>query len=126
MAWVPSKQDNIELGSGRNGQGLNHDNTLRSIASKIDLGSESELYPARLDFDNFGIPSTALFGRYGSYLFIAGEASREIVIVDPYGSRRDPSFQCPTCASGLGHLTQWSPTLRSQLPVPFHLRRRTR
>ena len=101
MAWVPSKQDNIELGSGRNGQGLNHDNTLRSIASKIDLGSESELYPARLDFDNFGIPSTALFGRYGSYLFIAGEASREIVIVDPYGAAEIHRFNVQRAPQGL-------------------------
>ena len=101
MAWVPSKQDNIELGAGRNGQGLNHDNTLRSIASQISLATETENHAARIDFDNFGIPSTALFGRYGNYLFVAGEASQEIVIVDPYGAAEIHRFAVQRAPQGL-------------------------
>lgn len=101
MAWVPSKQDNIKRGVGRDGQPLNHDMSLRAIASKIDLIGELEDYHARIDFDNHGIPSTALFGRFGSYLFVAGEASQEVIIVDPYGNREIDRFAVERAAQGL-------------------------
>lgn len=81
-AWVPSKQDNIQRGTLRNGVGLTHDSTLRAIASRIVLGtSETEDYPARIDFDDSGMPSASAFDNTGSYLFVALEASREIAVV---------------------------------------------
>ncbi len=83
-AWVPSKQDNIKRGTLRNGNNLNFQNTVRSIASKINLNTLAEIYSERADFDNSGIGSAAVFDRTGNYLFVALENTREVVLVDAY------------------------------------------
>ncbi len=83
-AWVPSKQDNIERGTLRDGNNLTFETTVRSISSLIDLTTNTENYPARLDHDNGGIATTARFDRTGNYLFVALEGSREVVVIDAY------------------------------------------
>ncbi|MEZ4866052.1 MAG: putative Ig domain-containing protein [Caldilineaceae bacterium] len=84
LAWVPSKQDNIVRGSLRDGRNLTFESTVRSITSVIDLTTGAEDYPARLDHDNAGIATTALFDQSGNYLFVALEGSREVAVVDAY------------------------------------------
>ncbi|WP_146203417.1 Ig-like domain-containing protein [Leucothrix pacifica] len=79
--WVPSKQDNIKRGMMRDGNPLTHDSTVRSISSRVDLSSESEDYPARVDHDNGGIASSAAYGPYGLYLYVALEGSREVSVI---------------------------------------------
>jgi len=83
-AWVPSKQDNVRRGLLRNGTDLNFQNTVRAIGSRIDLAGGVEDYPARLDFDNASIASAASWDRYGLYLFVALETSREVAVVDAH------------------------------------------
>jgi YVTN family beta-propeller protein len=83
-AWVPSKQDNIQRGVGRDGRGLDFQNTVRAIGSRIDLAGGTEDYASRLDFDNAGVASAALFDRLGVYMFVALETSREVVIVSAH------------------------------------------
>lgn len=95
-AWVPSKQDNIKRGILRDGNELTHDQTIRSIASRIPLTSGSPAavddVNARVDFDNAGIAVHAAFDRTGSYLFTALEGSREIGVVDVWGRREIRRF----------------------------------
>jgi YVTN family beta-propeller protein len=86
-AWVPSKQDNIKRGTLRNGTGLNFQNTVRAIASRINLGSNSEDFDARVDHDNSSMSSAAAFDRYGNYVFVALETSREIALIDAFTNR---------------------------------------
>ncbi|WP_395745181.1 Ig-like domain-containing protein [Prosthecobacter sp.] len=83
-AWVPSKQDNIQRGVFRDGLPLNHENTVRAIVSRLDLTSQAEHLPSRVDFDNAGMPSAAAYDPYGIYVFTALEASRAIAIVDAW------------------------------------------
>ena len=83
-AWVPSKQDNVQRGTLRDGRGLDFQNTVRAIGSRIDLAGGTENYAARLDFDNAGVASAALFDRLGVYLFVALETSREVAIVSAH------------------------------------------
>lgn len=83
-AWVPSKQDNIKRGALRNGVGLNHDQSLRAIASRIQLATLTEDLPGRVDFDNAGMPSAAVFDPWGGYLFVALESSRAVAVVDAW------------------------------------------
>ncbi|MEM7111379.1 MAG: PKD domain-containing protein [Chloroflexota bacterium] len=83
-AWVPSKQDNIARGTLRDGQNLVHDHTVRSITSYIDLSNTEETFNNRIDHDNGGIASSGQFGRYGAYLFVALEGSREVAVVDAF------------------------------------------
>jgi len=80
--WVLSKQDNIKRGSLRNGGVLTHDMTVRSIASRIVLASQSEDLAGRIDFDDAGIASAATFDPNGIFLFTAMEGSREVAMTD--------------------------------------------
>ena len=91
-AWVPSKQDNIKRGQLRERSDLTHDGSVRAIASKIVLATASEDRAARVDFDNSGMPSAAVFDPFGGYLFVALEASRQVAIVDVWNARRIAHF----------------------------------
>jgi YVTN family beta-propeller protein len=84
-AWVPSKQDNVLRGSARNGANLNFQNTVRAIASRVDLTTGLENLGARVDLDNASLASAAAFDPYGNYLFVALETSREVAVVDVQG-----------------------------------------
>lgn len=84
-AWVPSKQDNVLRGSARNGANLNFQNTVRAIASRVDLITGLENLAARVDLDNASLASAAVFDPYGNYLFVALETSREVAVVDVQG-----------------------------------------
>ncbi len=100
-AWVPSKQDNIKRGVLRDGNQLTHDSTVRSISSKINLNTEQENAVARLDHDNGGIASTAIFSKHGNYLFVALEGSREIAVVDAYSNEEFYRFNVGRAPQGL-------------------------
>ncbi len=85
QAWVPSKQDNVRRGALRDGTGLNFQNTVRSISSRIDLATQVEDANARVDHDNAGLASAAVFDARGVYLFVALETSREVAVLDAHG-----------------------------------------
>jgi DNA-binding beta-propeller fold protein YncE len=101
QAWVPSKQDNIRRGILRNGLDLNFQNTVRAISSRIDLASESEDYPARVDHDNAGVANAAAYDRYGIYLFVALETSQEVAVVDAFGHFEIFRFRVGRAPQGL-------------------------
>jgi YVTN family beta-propeller protein len=84
QAWVPSKQDNVLRGALRDGTGLNFQNTVRAISSRILVATGEEDYAARVDHDNSSIASGAVFDPYGVFLFVALETSREIAVVDAH------------------------------------------
>jgi len=85
--WLPSKLDNIARGTLRDGNNINFQNTVRAINSRIDLSSEDEDTAARIDHDNAGVPSAAIFDKFGVYMFVALETNREVAVVDAYGKR---------------------------------------
>jgi YVTN family beta-propeller protein len=84
-AWVPSKQDNILRGTLRSGSNLNFQNTVRAVASRIDLGTGLEDLSTRVDLDNASVASAAVYDPFGNYLFVALETSREVAVVDAQG-----------------------------------------
>jgi YVTN family beta-propeller protein len=84
-ARVPSKQDNIKRGVLRDGSGLNFENTIRAISSRIDLATDTEDYAARIDHDDAGVASAIVYDRFGLYIFVALETSREIAVLDAHG-----------------------------------------
>jgi YVTN family beta-propeller protein len=83
-AWVPSKQDNIRRGMLRDGLGMNFENTVRAISSRINLTSNAEQYALRVDHDDSGVASAITHDRLGVYLFVALETSREVAVVDAH------------------------------------------
>ena len=100
-AWVPSKQDNIKRGTLRSGGNLTHDSTVRSIASRLVLAGETEDSAARIDFDDSGTPSTALYDLTGTYLFVALEGSREVAVVDAFNKQTLLKFDAGRAPQGL-------------------------
>ncbi len=81
-AWVPSKKDNIERGTLRDGNALTFQNTVRSISSRINLTTKTEDLASRIDHVNAGLASAAMYHPDGVYLFVALETSRQVVVVD--------------------------------------------
>jgi len=100
-AWVPSKQDNIKRGTLRDGLALNHDQTIRAIASRVDLTTQQEDTTARIDFDDAGMPSAAAYDRWGSHLYVALESTRAVAIVDPYRNEEIARFEVGRAPQGL-------------------------
>lgn len=100
-AWVPSKQDNIKRGTLRNGGELTHDMAVRSIASRIDLVSNTEDTAGRIDFDNAGIASSSAFDPNGNFLFTALEGSREIAVSDVWAKQEILRFDAGRAPQGL-------------------------
>jgi len=100
-AWVPSKQDNIKRGKLRDNQDLTHDMSVRAIASRIDLTLQAEDLPARVDFDNAGVPSAVAFDPWGIHAFVALEASRMIAVIDVWNHREILRFDAGRAPQGL-------------------------
>ncbi|MGM9490922.1 PA14 domain-containing protein [Ideonella sp. YS5] len=88
QAFVPGKQDNIKRGQQRDGQALNFQNTVRAISSRILLGSQQEDLAARIDHDNAGLASAAVFDPTGVLLFVALETSREVAVLDAHARQQ--------------------------------------
>lgn len=104
-AWVPSKQDNIKRGTLRDGQQLTHDQTIRSITSRIVLTSgvpaATDAVADRVDFDNAGIASNGVFDRTGGYLFVALEGSREVAVIDAWNKKEIRRFSAGRAPQGI-------------------------
>jgi YVTN family beta-propeller protein len=100
-AWVPSKQDNILRGMRRDGQPLNFQNTVRAISSRVDLATATEDYARRIDHDNSGVASAAVFDRLGVYLFVALETSRQVAVVDAHAGYEIFRFAVGRAPQGL-------------------------
>lgn len=100
-AWVPSKQDNIKRGGLRDGLALTHDQTVRAIASRVNLLTQAEVAGARIDFDDAGIPSAAAFDKWGSHLYVALESTRAVAVVDPVINEEIARFEVGRAPQGL-------------------------
>jgi hypothetical protein len=101
-AWVPSKQDNIQRGALRDGLPLDFQSTVRAISSRIVLGeSLSEDSDLRVDHDNSGVATAAVFEPTGTYLFVALETSRHVAVVEPANGREVFRFNSGLAPQGL-------------------------
>ncbi|MGK0186640.1 MAG: mono/diheme cytochrome c family protein [Verrucomicrobiales bacterium] len=101
MAWVPSKQDNIQRGQFRDGLVITQDTISRAITSRIELSTLTETYAARVDHDDASVPNSAHFGPNGLYVFVAFEGSREVAVIDAYGNQELFRFDAGRAAQGL-------------------------
>ena len=100
-AWVPSKQDNIKRGTLRDGQALTHDSAVRPIASRVDLTTLTEDYPARVDFNDAGTPTAVCHDPSGIFTFVALEGSRAVAVVDAWNHQEITRFDAGRAPQGL-------------------------
>ncbi|MEM7671875.1 MAG: LamG-like jellyroll fold domain-containing protein [Verrucomicrobiota bacterium] len=82
-AWVSSQKVNIDRGVFREGQALNHENTVRAIVSYIDLSTNTEDIPKRIDIDNSNMPMGITLSPLGDYMFVAMQANNMLQGIDP-------------------------------------------
>ncbi|MEW7290074.1 PKD domain-containing protein [Aquimarina sp. 2304DJ70-9] len=82
-AWSVAKKDNILRGLARDGKPLTFDNAVRTAISSINLTTSQEELTKRLDIDNHGQPSSALYSPTGNYLFVTMQGNNRIVVIDP-------------------------------------------
>jgi hypothetical protein len=83
-AILPSKKDNIVRGRFRDGKNLEHDQTVRSILSQVDLLQAAEVFAEQLDFDDRAPARAALYAPHGDYIFVAQMEGNRVAIVDAY------------------------------------------
>ncbi|MXY16082.1 MAG: PKD domain-containing protein [Acidobacteria bacterium] len=83
-ARVPSKKDNIERGLARDGQALTHDNTVRTVISRIDLSLGREDLAARVELDDHDMASAVAFSPLGDLLFAAVQGSNLVLVINAY------------------------------------------
>ena len=81
---MPSKKDNVKRGTLRSGGNLNLQNTVRAIASRIDLATNTETFGAASTSTTRASPVPRPSTRYGVLLFVALETSREVAVVDAH------------------------------------------
>jgi DNA-binding beta-propeller fold protein YncE/fibronectin type 3 domain-containing protein len=78
--WVPSKKDNVDRGTGRDGLALTQDNTVRSIFSKFDLINHVEVSGGRKDVDDSELPHGVAFSPAGNLAFIAYQGNNVVKV----------------------------------------------
>lgn len=83
-AWLPSKKDNIVRGQFRDGQALEHDVTVRSILSQLDLNTGTELFAKQIDFNDRAPARAVTFSPRGDYVFVLHMESNMLEIIDAY------------------------------------------
>lgn len=82
FALVPSKKDNLERGSFRDGNPLDLQNTVRAITSRITLSDFSEDLEARVDIDNHDRCNAVVFSKYGEIAFVTLPGNESVAILD--------------------------------------------
>ncbi|GAB4201619.1 MAG: hypothetical protein OHK0022_23820 [Roseiflexaceae bacterium] len=86
--WVPSKKDNTARGTFRDGNPLTFESTVRTIASQIDLSSNSEVAAGRIDFNDRDMAQAVVFSPLGDYAYVALQGSNMVQIHDAYNGAR--------------------------------------
>ncbi len=81
-AWIPCKKDNIARGLFRDGQPLNHQNTVRSILTQLDLFTNAEIFAQRIDVDNHSLPGAVCFSPLGDLAYVAYQGNDEVRVFD--------------------------------------------
>ena len=82
--WVPSKKDNIQRGSFRDGLPLTFDNSVRTIVSQIDLLQNREVSGARIDFNDRDLAFAVTFSPLGDYAFHVLQGANAVDVRDAY------------------------------------------
>ncbi len=121
---MPSKKDNVKRGTLRSGGNLNFQNTVRAISSRIDLATNTESFGARIDHDNASLASAAAFDRYGVFMFVALETSREVAVVDAHNHAEFFRINVGRAPQGAGGLGGRLSAVRQQLHGPHGRRLR--
>ena len=96
--WIPGKKDNLFRGMRRDGNPLEFDHTVRSLAVSLNIETETEVFEDRIDLDNSDFASAAIYNPFGNIVYITTMGSQTIWAIDAY----NPSNQSVFSAYGEG------------------------
>jgi DNA-binding beta-propeller fold protein YncE len=82
-AWLPATSANVFRGLARDGQPLNHENTVRAITPRLDLETGT-LVGTLLDFNDRSLPVHIAFAPLGEWAWVTLQGSNEVVALDPW------------------------------------------
>jgi YVTN family beta-propeller protein len=82
FAVMPSKKDNIARGVFRDGRMLNFETMVRAIVSEIDLSTNRENLPARLDLNDRSMPQAAIFSPRGDLMLVSTQGTNSVEFID--------------------------------------------
>ncbi len=102
-AWLPAKKDNISRGQFRDGQPLEHDNTVRALVAQLSLTTNAELAANRLDLDNTGLPVAACFSPRGDLVFVAAIGNEHVAVIDAATRNTLPAISTADAGQVLGY-----------------------
>ena len=81
-AWIVAQKNNTLRGKFRDGQDLTFETTLRALVGTIDLSTNQEQVPARIDIDNHGQPSAISISPQGNHVFVTVQSNNRLVVFD--------------------------------------------
>ena len=81
--WIPATNANVLRGLARDGEPLNHENTVRALALRLDLASGRETWP-RLDFNDRALPTDIVFSPLGNWVWVTLQGSNLVTVVDAF------------------------------------------
>ncbi len=80
--WVPSKKDNTARGLFRDSLTLTFDNTVRTIVSKINLATSTEISESRTDINDADQACAVEFSPYGNIAFVALQGNGRVTMLN--------------------------------------------
>lgn len=82
LAVVVGKKDNTFRGLLFENGAPNHENTVRTTLAVLDLETETEVVPARRDFDNADSPTAVTFSPDGTMIFVTIQGNNHVQTID--------------------------------------------
>ncbi|MEM1452107.1 MAG: Ig-like domain-containing protein [Planctomycetota bacterium] len=83
-ALVASKKDNVVRGGWRDGLDLDFESTVRTIVSRVDLGTGTEDLGARVDLNDRSLAQSCLTSPRGDLVFVAVMGSNAVEVYDTW------------------------------------------
>lgn len=99
--WVPSKKDNLNRGSLRDGNSLTHDMTVRAISSSINLATGTEIPGERIDYDNRDRAHGICFSSLGDIAFVTMPGNQHVQAVNTYSGQPLTQMQTEKAPTGV-------------------------
>ena len=100
-AWIPSKKDNMDRGTFRDGQALTQDSAVRPIISQIDLNTDLEDLSARMDLNDSDMPFAAAVSSYGDLVFVVLQGTNTVDVRNAYNGEPVSGFPTEFAPQGL-------------------------
>lgn len=99
--WAPSKKDNIQRGTLRDGNALTHDLAVRAMSSSINLSTGLEVLSERVDYDNRDRAHAVCFSTLGDLAFVSMPGNNHVQVVNTYNGAQVTQMNVEKAPTGI-------------------------